>query len=1702
MAILDLFSVILLVCSFQAKIDGYYVGDQGTFTQMKDMFGAQQFSSTNNSDFIILATGNGIVGKVAQDKTFRVLEFLDLLAPDFVRLLQDVIDFETDVDNPFNFQIDNFTVNTDTNEFEIGTGVYDSIELIPSFLTLRDLTVIIRISVDFQYSSFTERFRFNGLAVAGVWRLASVGGLDFKISKFEDEWYFRGAPESGSLDVGKFAQDIATAILPSGGLEQSLKNAGLDKFTIEDARFIGVKNSLGFAIGLSGSPTIEGWGQFRGHVMVHRYAQRPWQEKATVVTLGIAFPSYRLSDLVQKVADIDITDIPFLGTLTVPEVGLIVSSGAVYPNLVPEVMDGILKNVQPILRGVAIAVGIPIVSGQPAVQFILRLAPKDIRFSIIDPGASLTLTNLLDVIIPDFDLSDLSLPPGVSDLLNLRLYGFEYQHQSKSVTVELRFGEQLVLIPDAVTILNPTIMFNVTLKKPRRKIIEANGAWKLGSAKFPVELKPAPLPPISPINKPRISGDKPVTARGFQLTAKFDDINIADIIDEFDVEFLPPELQDVLTQASLINFSIKEPYISIPIGTGSKGFLLHLAGRPQIGDWSQLKLNALLSKTAGKANLALGVEFARIGFADLIQQLTGADVSWISLLDQSLQCAIVISPKTMDGVALEGEVLSSIPIQRGLSIVGLFSFPDDCVGDDFCEFMKAALGTGATMQLRSTISSLKQFTFAATVNDIRLGEELLLTNAGLEFMIGVETSIGLVASLRLISPPITFQGAIRMGLQGLELEMAMVGIWEQAFGIEWLAFGNALLAIALKPGVPVVGFAIGGELRLGKLNTGKEIIMAVYLGIDPVMPRRNYFYGSVNKASLGALLDAFEWSVDLPKVLRESGFPNGLLVSFAYDHIEVPGHVIPAGFRLNGTLNILGFTVTCDIIIDIPRRIKIDIHASPLNLAGGLLKLYKSRDQSSLGPMFYADIKIVPPSVEVKASGYASLVYGIVECETTLEISNTEFQLRMSGRFFLFDAELRVYANYGSLESAAFQVYGKLSTAWMEELEKRVVNAIDEAQKAATAKISEAQGKVNSAQSSYDAAVRTLQQKQRDVENKNKDFDRAIANLQKKQNNVHRLCRLRTCHKVCMGCPSWRSCCTRWWGRCIGCPGWNSCCWRAPDLICEAANLGCKALRAIAFAALELAKKVVDGSRWTLDVAKGVLKAAEVIVDNNRWPLDAAIGILEGVKWTVSAATEAAKFIVRLGLGGIIGLRKIEFDVKIGLVSEGHFMGNIEVSFLRKSYVTISFELRLKSVKDMILDLIDMIFPGISGRDRREVETRMKRAFPDFSRKHYFPEIYRPGSYRPQQSRAGRKRPIAVPTSNDKFRRASAYDDENSVGSEVPSHETGTVVDVLAAVNKSEQMYHEMLQNSSLQNETIAALLANVSKSEELYEQLLQTFSVVDDEEGLGPDPDEVVAEATYLKERMVSSQDYRPREEEEDDNEFQLPSLDPCPLEGEVGDVCGTANDLAQLLYEVPNAIEGEYEEWKNSVHSYSLTKTGTDLAWEEVQNTTNESEQERETVYQVKETLDVTANEGTILSQEERTRIDNRISMEEKDVQVTEALRNDMKEANQSVRDHLVKQNLEVMEVIKSTFMHVVQKKTGKSLDEYLNALFSCLAVPYQGIASEDATALEVLEILSSLHEKFDGLLDMTLVSAKKVVDDINTKLEELKEKKVFCK
>ncbi len=238
---------------------------------------------------------------------------------------------------------------------------------------------------------------------------------------------------------------------------------------------------------------------------------------------------------------------------------------------------------------------------------------------------------------------------------------------------------------------------------------------------------------------------------------------------------------------------------------------------------------------------------------------------------------------------------------------------------------------------------------------------------------------------------------------------------------------------------------------------------------------------------------------------------------------------------------------------------------------------------------------------------------------------------------------------------------------------------------------------------------------------------------------------------MCIGCPYWKKCCKKViykycsivccctnslllvcqvWSVCVGCPKWKSCCAKATNPICSAANLACKALRKTAYAALWAAEKVVENSRWPLNLAKNALEVAKKIVDKNRWPLTAAKNILEGVKETMKVGASAATAIARFALGGLINIRKITFDVKIDVVKSGHFRGSIEVSFLKQPFKRLSFDLRLNSLVEMAKDLADSVFLTITGRSRRSVEDQLGRAIPDFSRKHYFPQenIYRPGN--------------------------------------------------------------------------------------------------------------------------------------------------------------------------------------------------------------------------------------------------------------------------------------------------------------------------------------------------------------------------------------
>ena len=129
----------------------------------------------------------------------------------------------------------------------------------------------------------------------------------------------------------------------------------------------------------------------------------------------------------------------------------------------------------------------------------------------------------------------------------------------------------------------------------------------------------------------------------------------------------------------------------------------------------------------------------------------------------------------------------------------------------------------------------------------------------------------------------------------------------------YLAFGNAILSLMLPIETP--GIQISGEMRIGRLDSGRELIAKVYVGIEPKMVRRNYFHGFIDHATIRKILDAFDFDVSLPPILQDSSLPHGLATSFAFDDIELPGIVIHKGFKLNGTLTTMGFNLSAFIII-------------------------------------------------------------------------------------------------------------------------------------------------------------------------------------------------------------------------------------------------------------------------------------------------------------------------------------------------------------------------------------------------------------------------------------------------------------------------------------------------------------------------------------------------------------------------------------------------------------------------------------------------------------------------------------------------------------------------------------------------------------------------------------------------------------------
>jgi hypothetical protein len=138
------------------------------------------------------------------------------------------------------------------------------------------------------------------------------------------------------------------------------------------------------------------------------------------------------------------------------------------------------------------------------------------------------------------------------------------------------------------------------------------------------------------------------------------------------------------------------------------------------------------------------------------------------------------------------------------------------------------------------------------------------------------------------------------------LELGMEGTWCGAFGIKPLCIGDILGRVEVMTVIPwLSAIAVGGTIQLGNPKYGQNdpITGKVYVRVDIGNPQTNYFYGDLNKFTIGQFLNIIAGlKVDaLPSIVAQTGFDKGVLFSYALGPVLLPsGDTIPTGFHFRG----------------------------------------------------------------------------------------------------------------------------------------------------------------------------------------------------------------------------------------------------------------------------------------------------------------------------------------------------------------------------------------------------------------------------------------------------------------------------------------------------------------------------------------------------------------------------------------------------------------------------------------------------------------------------------------------------------------------------------------------------------------------------------------------------------------------------------
>ena len=958
--------------------------------------------------------------------------------------------------------IDEAVYHFDSSVLTLTTRGYGSQAIIPDTLQLQNTFLSLRVNL--QNASTLE------IVYTGDWVVDTLTtSLQVVYHRQMGIVNFTAQLSSFSINLQNVVNGIAGVALPSG----LAGSVSISNFVVSGSVRLGLGARL-YVTATSGSTTV---------YVIYQKDANSLPKKAVAVEMS----NIQFSSILQDTTGLDITQIPYFGSVSV-NIGLSIANTRInelpsnfFPtgSLLSKMRNRIKENVTAIVRfGFSpIAIKFCYCSGFPSFQ------PEI-------PGG-ISINDLLSA-IPGIDISSIPLPPGIGSFPQLRIETFDLNLQLGTITVNIDYPNSLNFFDNILRINNPIPSFTISSLGVNFNII---GNLTISG----IDLRTS------------ISLDTALNK--YCLAAEVSVLPISSLISQMHLELLPSELSSLTSTLPFFSFSIRDA--SLRYCFPSSRLQIQLGGTPVISGYSTVHMASVIIRKGTKTLLVQGFELGSTNLASFLRTIAGVNYNNIAILNQNLEVALLVSPVTLRNVRLTGDRLSRFSITQGLTIEANMQFPPTCSSDTFCAVAQSLLGENAQFNLRGNIASATSYTLFAGVSNINLGRGIVMSEAGLEIRRGTGVvDIGIVGVVDLSDPDITLASRVFLSTSGVVLEMTMSGCWENAFGASWLDICSLQSSVAMIPGVTLTGLALGGEVHIGDESCGTPLVATGFVGIDVVTPTNNYYYVNVQgSTTVNTILNALCTKVDIPAPLAESGFPRGFLSSFSLAGVELP-HVplsIPQGYRLNGTLNILGLEASADITIGLPNGIDFAIALPPIRLGGELLQMYASSSDRSRGPFLTADINLLPsPSVNIYATGYLS-VLGI-SVDTRMSITNTQYQFDIEGNMLgLFTANLHIAASYGNINEASFQVRGSFSNNLYSVIEEEIRNVLQGAANTANEAFNNAQNELNSARATLTSANEGLERGRDEVRRAQAAFDDAQGEVNRLRNRVDSVCSTRSC---------------------------------------------------------------------------------------------------------------------------------------------------------------------------------------------------------------------------------------------------------------------------------------------------------------------------------------------------------------------------------------------------------------------------------------------------------------------------------------------------------------------------------------------------------------------------------------------------------------